>query len=83
MYRKMGIVINATIILPRLISNALQPPKHNWGLRIQGDSITDAASNDHLRRKYQNGQVTEIPKTRQPTQKAGRRVSIWGKESQD
>ncbi len=54
--------MNATIILPEwLISSALQPPKHNWGLRIRGDSITDIASNERLRRKYPTDQIIEAP----------------------
>jgi 5-methylthioadenosine/S-adenosylhomocysteine deaminase len=42
-----------TIILPSwLITSAKELPKRNWGVRVQGSSITDVAPNEKLVRDY-------------------------------
>jgi 5-methylthioadenosine/S-adenosylhomocysteine deaminase len=42
-----------TIILPAwLITSAKEAPKRDWGVRIQGSSITDVNANDALLAKY-------------------------------
>ncbi len=42
-----------TIITPAwLITSAKELPKHHWGVRVQGSSITDVAPNEQLIRDY-------------------------------
>ncbi len=50
------------LILPEwLIVGALLAPKKDWGIRISGDTITDVASNDQLRKKFKEDEVLEAP----------------------
>jgi cytosine/adenosine deaminase-related metal-dependent hydrolase len=47
-----------TIILPSwLITNAKELPRRDWGVRLQGSSITDVAPNEKLAREYPQDRV--------------------------
>jgi len=52
----------ATLILPSwLIADAPAAPQKDWGVRVEGDQITDVAPNDELRQKYPGDAVHEAP----------------------
>lgn len=48
------------LLLPDwLITSPVQPPRRNWGLRVEGGQIVDVASNADLRQQYPQDEVWE------------------------